>query len=195
VRVYFADGLPAGYDSFLTATIAPTLVSISPSTGSAGGTLITVTGTGFGTDSADLNLQHSSGSDICDEVNVTGYGTFTCLTKVMEISSSDAINLKLGSDIYFCGNSDGAACGFEQLYNSSPTLTSVTLIGGTCLQVQGTDFPTSSYDVVAIFKGIESSSGIIDSSSSVEVCFDKGVPVSQTSSTVVLRFDHQTLNE
>ena len=92
VRVYFADGLPAGYDSFDTATIAPTLVSISPSTGSSGGTLLTVTGTGFGTDNCcdDLNLENATlGSDICDEVNITGYGTFTCLTKAMEISSSD----------------------------------------------------------------------------------------------------------
>ena len=88
VRVYFADGLPAGYDSFDTATIVPTLVSISPSTGSSGGTLITVTGTGFGMDSCcqDINLEHTaSASDICNEVTITGYGTFTCLTKALEI--------------------------------------------------------------------------------------------------------------
>ena len=115
VRVYFADGLPAGYDSFGTATIVPTLVSILPSTGSSGGTLLTVTGTGFGSDTFidDLNLENATSSkDICDEVNITGYGTFTCLTKAMEISSSDIINLKVGSDIYSCGNSDNTACSF-----------------------------------------------------------------------------------
>ena len=56
LRVYFPDGLPTGYDSFNSATIAPTLVSISPSSGSAGGSLITVTGTGFGVDSQEINL-------------------------------------------------------------------------------------------------------------------------------------------
>ena len=43
--------------------------------------------------------------------------------------------------------------------------------------------------------GIESSSGVINSSTTIEVSFDKGVPVSQTASAMVLRFDHQTLNE
>ena len=43
--------------------------------------------------------------------------------------------------------------------------------------------------------GIESSSGVINSSTTVEVSFDKGVPVSQTASALVLRFDHKTLNE
>lgn len=85
MRVYFADGLPTGFDAFTTATIVPTLVSISPSTGSSGGTLLTVTGTGFGTSSEELNLNHSSGEDICETVTITGYGTFTCLTKAMEI--------------------------------------------------------------------------------------------------------------
>ena len=37
IRVYFADGLPTGYESFTEATMTPTLVSISPSTGSSGG--------------------------------------------------------------------------------------------------------------------------------------------------------------
>ena len=114
LRVYFSDGLPTGYDSFESATIAPTLVSISPSSGSSGGSLITVTGTGFGVDTQDVNLQHTAtNSEICSEVTVTGYGSFTCLTKVMEIESSDSINLMVGSDIYSCGNTDGAACGFE----------------------------------------------------------------------------------
>lgn len=115
MKVYFADGLSSGYDAFTSATMVPTLVSISPSAGSSGGTLLTVTGTGFGVDTTGLNLVHSSsGTDICSEVTITGYGQFTCLTVAMEISSSDQINLKTDSGSYSCGNSiDSSACGFE----------------------------------------------------------------------------------
>ena len=48
IRVRMADGLPSQYINFTTATMEPKLLSISPSTGSSGGTLITVTGSGFG---------------------------------------------------------------------------------------------------------------------------------------------------
>lgn len=95
VKIYFADGLPLGYADISTFSVSPTLVSISPSTGSSGGTLLTITGTGFGTETESMNLVHSSsGTEICEEVNITGYGTFTCLTKAMEIESSDEIILK-----------------------------------------------------------------------------------------------------
>lgn len=108
VRVYFADGLATDYHSFRTANIVPTLVSVSPSTGSSGGTLVTVTGTGFGMSTSGLNLElASSSTEICEKVSVTGYGTFTCLTKAMEISSSDELNLKVGTDVHACGNSLG----------------------------------------------------------------------------------------
>ena len=115
VKVYFADGLASGYDAFTSATMSPTLVSISPSTGSSGGTLITVTGTGFGTSTTGLNLVHSaSGTEICSEVTISEYGSFTCLTQAMEISSSDQINIKTDSGSYSCGNSvDASACNFE----------------------------------------------------------------------------------
>ena len=48
VRVYFADGLPTGYESHTQASMSPRLVQISPSVGSSGGQLLTVTGSGFG---------------------------------------------------------------------------------------------------------------------------------------------------
>jgi len=105
VQIYFPDGLPTGYADFASVTVVPTLVSISPSSGSSGGTLITVTGTGFGSNTQGINLTHStSGTDICDEVNITGYGIFTCLTTAMEIASGDVITLKTASGSYSCGN-------------------------------------------------------------------------------------------
>ena len=57
IRVRMADGLPSQYINFTTATMEPKLLSISPSTGSSGGTLITVTGSGFGaTNTTDVQL-------------------------------------------------------------------------------------------------------------------------------------------
>lgn len=47
--VYFTDGLPADYMLVSSLTFTPTFVSVSPNSGgSQGGTLLTVTGTGFG---------------------------------------------------------------------------------------------------------------------------------------------------
>ena len=91
VRVYFNAGLPENYDRG-EITMVPTLVSVSPSTGSSGGTLITVTGTGFGTSTTDVSLLNgTTGDEICDPdtVTITGYGVFTCITQALEVSSAD----------------------------------------------------------------------------------------------------------
>jgi len=49
IKVYTSQGLPAGSDIIHTLEFTPSLLSISPLTGSAGGSIITVDGTGFGT--------------------------------------------------------------------------------------------------------------------------------------------------
>ena len=75
IWIYFPDGLATGSLDYTSVSVVPTLVSISPSSGSAGGTLITVTGTGFGVNTQGVNLTHGpSGTDICEEVNMIGYG-------------------------------------------------------------------------------------------------------------------------
>jgi hypothetical protein len=95
--------------------MVPTLVSISPSSGSSGGTLLTVTGTAFGANTADVTLiNESTGEDICQSVSITGYGSFKCLTKDMEISSSDTLQIKTASGSYSCGNTISPEdCQFE----------------------------------------------------------------------------------
>lgn len=112
VVIYFPDGNPTGYDTITSVTVTPALVSISPSTGSAGGTLLTVTGTGFGTLTEGVTLD-IGGTDICAKVEVTGYGSFTCLTKAMEIANTDTIQLKTSTGVFACANTLNAAdCGF-----------------------------------------------------------------------------------
>ena len=106
-----ADGLPSQYINFTTATMEPKLLSISPSTGSSGGTLITVTGSGFGaTNTTDVQLVNQSGNQLCDTVTMTGYGTFTCLTKQTDIATTDTLSISIGGTSYGCGNTVATAC-------------------------------------------------------------------------------------
>ena len=194
VQIYFPDGLPTGYSGFTSMTVVPTLVSISPSTGSSGGTLITVTGTGFGTATEGLNLTHGpSGTDICEEVSVTGYGTFTCLTTAMEITSGETLTLKTSSGSYSCVNSlTPDLCNFEQLDASSPVVTGASISSASTITIEGTAFPTSDYDVIVVYKGVESTSSVIDSETSITATFDNGVPISDSAAAPSVRFVPQS---
>lgn len=190
LRVYFNDGLPFNFDSHTSATMVPTLVSISPSSGSSGGTLLTVTGTGFGVNTASVNLIHeSTGDEICQTVTLLGYGSFSCLTKSMEISSGDSINLKTASGSYSCGNTlNSADCNYEQINSVSPTVSSVVLTSSTQIDVTGANFPTSGFEAVVIVLDVESDSAVINSDTSITATFTAGVPVSSVAFTPSLRF-------
>lgn len=159
--------------------------------------MITVTGTGFGTETEGINLRHAaSGSDICTEVTVTAYGSFTCMTSAMDISSLDQIDLVTATGTYSCANTiNSADCGFEQLAASSPTVSSATLTDSSTIDFAGSGFLTADHTAVAVFQGVESSSAVINSSGSVTATFSKGVPLAQSGASPILRFDHVSLNE
>lgn len=190
VQVYFADGYASGYADFKTLTATPSLVSVSPSTGSSGGTLLTVTGTGFGINTTGVNLViEASGDEICAEVTMLGYGSFSCLTKVMEINAADVLLLKTDSGSYTCDNTlDTTVCFFEQLSASSPAVTAATVTSANSMIVEGTGFPTSGYAAIVLFKGIESSSAVISDATSITVTFDNGIPVSEEASAPSVHF-------
>ena len=81
IKFYTVEGNPNGASALASFDFLPALVGISPSTGSFGGSLLTVTGVGFGINTADVNLFHvQSGASICTTVEVTAYGVFTCQT-------------------------------------------------------------------------------------------------------------------
>lgn len=85
IKFYNSDGTPNGASSISSHTFVPGLVSIEPSTGSAGGAKLTITGVGFGVDST-VNLYHQeSNQDLCYDTEVTAYGTFVCYTIAQEI--------------------------------------------------------------------------------------------------------------
>ena len=189
VQIYFADGLALNYASFTSVTVVPTLVSISPASGSAGGTLLTVTGTGFGSSTTGLNLEHATGGDICDEVTILGYGSFTCLTKAMEIVSGETLTLKTASGSYSCGNTlTPADCDYEQLTATSPAVTAASIASSSTISITGTAFPTSDYDAIVLFSGVESTSAVIDSATAITATFANGVPVSATAASPSVRF-------
>lgn len=89
--------MPSGSISYASWANEAGLISISSNTGSSGGSIVEVTGVGFGTGVTDVDLVHvSSGTALCDSVEVTGYGKFICETKAITISSADALALSSG---------------------------------------------------------------------------------------------------
>jgi len=188
VKVYFADGLPTGHDKIKTVAITPNLVSITPATGSVGGTLLTVTGTGFGKKTKSLTLVDGADKDVCATVEIKGYGSFTCLTKPGEMLKSSKLKIKTDKGKYACGNSDATKCDFEQIKANSPTVTGVTLTNPTTLTIAGTGFPDSGYTATVVFKGVESTSATISSKTAVTATFAKGVPVSKDPAAPVIKF-------
>ena len=188
VTIYFPDGYPAGYDTVTTVAVTPNLVSISPATGSAGGTLLTVTGTGFGSKTTGLTLVDSTGADVCARVENISYGTFNCMTKPGEILKTNALKLKTAAGESTCANSVTTACDFEQLTTGSPTVTGVTISDASTVAIDGTDFPTSGYTVSVIIKGVTSTSATIASATSISATFASGVPVTASAATPTVRF-------
>lgn len=104
IKFYIAEGSPAG--SLDSVSFDAGLINIAPSDGSSGGTLITVSGVGFGSDNQDaVNLYHvQSNQNICSSVEVTGYGTFTCQTNAQEISASDELKVVVNGSQAACLN-------------------------------------------------------------------------------------------
>jgi hypothetical protein len=189
VNVYFEAGLPLGYTTVTTIAVTPVLTKISPNSGSAGGTLLTVTGAGFGKRTSGLTLVDSSDKDVCASVTITGYGSFTCLTKPGEIQKTNALKIKTAAGTYACGNTQTATqCEFEQLTASSPTVTGFTVKSATVLEVAGTGFPTSGYTGSVVHKGVESTSAVIDSALKVTATFAKGVPVTANAAAPIVKF-------
>ena len=68
-ELYFAEGIPNGHSVVETGVqLEPSLVSVSPNSGSLGGTLIIANVQGVGVNTQDLQLVDQFGADICESV-------------------------------------------------------------------------------------------------------------------------------
>jgi hypothetical protein len=84
-----------------TVTTPPTMWEISPQVGSvAGGTVIRVTGAGWGK-STKIDLL-AKGASVCSKVEITKYGEFYCTTKPAVVALGSAMQLKVGGTKYEC---------------------------------------------------------------------------------------------
>ena len=61
--------------------MTPKLVSIAPSTGSIGGTMIRANVQGVGTSSKLVDLTDSTGASMCESVEIEAYGVVNCFTR------------------------------------------------------------------------------------------------------------------
>lgn len=87
--LYFEQGIPK-FHNLVEAifSISPKLVSVTPVSGSVGGTLITATVPGA-TVSDIVDILDSTGASICESTTVTAFGVVQCKTLAQEIESTE----------------------------------------------------------------------------------------------------------
>jgi hypothetical protein len=177
----------ASVEAIGTITLAPKLMSVAPEVGSIGGSVITVTGSGFGTGTADLGLYDASTStSICASTTVVSYGVFTCVTNTVEVSIGNTIQLEIGSDKYDCAD----LCTYEQASGTSPSISSASLDTGTgTMTIVGANYPSDDdYDAVITYKGVSQSAVISTVDLITADWSDQGVPLSAVGVEPVLVF-------
>lgn len=85
--LYLAVGLPKGYTELDSGIkFEPKLLSLSASSGSAAGSLITAVVKGVGINDQVTLWDDVNSRDLCKTAKVTAYGQLECLTYVEEIS-------------------------------------------------------------------------------------------------------------
>jgi len=126
------SGSSTGAYTFV-AVAAPTLSSISPTSGSkTGGTTVTLTGTNFLTGATVL-----LGGSACTSVNVTAATSLTCTTPAHAVGAVDVV----------INNTDGQSANLTNAftYHPAPTVTAAnplvgTTAGGNSVTITGTGF-------------------------------------------------------
>jgi hypothetical protein len=134
------DGQTGSLASGFTHQAAPTIASVSPNGGPlAGGTTVTITGTGFDTANGINNV--SFGGSSCGGVAALTATSFTCVTTAHAAGAVDVIVTNNDGDLQ-------AVTGTGLFtYRNAPSVTSAAptagpLAGGTTIAVTGTGFVT-----------------------------------------------------
>lgn len=151
--------------------------------GSAGGSIITVTGSGFGVETERLNLL-ADGVELCATVDIIEYGIFECHTNKIEVANGAQILIAIGGE----ANIDsfvGSEIAYEQI--ASITVTSASVSGNTIVFI-GSGFDAS-LTARASLNGVDADSVIVSSPTEAVASWSTtGVPTA----TVVpsLSFEH-----
>jgi hypothetical protein len=176
VQFYLPEGIPQGASSVLTSySVNPQPVTVSPTTGSEAGSLITVSIPGAGINTSGITLVKASNTAlaICSSVSIVSYGIATCISVAGTIS--DTIKIKLGTTTYGCISPTNCMYSTD---STKPAFSSVTS-SASDITFSGSNFPTAgTWTAVATFGGVNSTSAVLTSSSSVVATFANGVPVS-----------------
>jgi hypothetical protein len=95
VKLYFDIGLPEG-NELLNANLALSMKpeSITPSTGSVGGHLITMVVPGAVKNTQGLNLVDKDLKELCSSVSIPEYGKLLCWTNAIEVPPASEFSLK-----------------------------------------------------------------------------------------------------
>jgi len=179
-------GKPTGHE-LLDAGVSLTekLVSISPASGSVGGTTIVANVPGAGVDSSEHTLW-IAGVDICETKWVSSYGVLNCKTSKTEILSGDVF---LYDTVGQVESACASSCTYEQLAASaSPSTTSVSSTE-TTIVFSGANFQTSAHTVRASLAGIAADSVVVDSTGQVTATWANGVPLSGEAAAPELFFE------
>ena len=88
VKFYSDQGTPNGASLIANPSleITPTLISLTPTIGSAAGTVIKVTGSGFGSLATSLNLWSVTNGNVCSKVTYVDSLTLLCTTNPVLLS-------------------------------------------------------------------------------------------------------------
>lgn len=89
-------------------TVTPRFVSVSPNTGSQGGTLLKLNIQGVGPATQGLQIVDSSGAQICNTIKIVKTGEVYCQTKPMVIDST--LSLTYNSLTIACTNGNAQLC-------------------------------------------------------------------------------------
>ena len=191
MNLYFVIGIPEGYtllDNGITFT--PKLISLSASSGSQAGSIITAVVKGVGVSDSITLYDSATTTDICASSRVTAYGQLECVTKALVIAASTELSIQevSSSTVHACAATDTSACNY-QTYDSSTqmTVTSVAVQSATELKFTGTLFPSETCE--GFYMSLKSDSCTVESATSVVATFNGGVPTSPTDVTPELRFN------
>jgi hypothetical protein len=126
IQFYLPEGTPSGMETLLSEgiTLNPLMLSVTPSIGSPAGSLITAIVKGVDPSATVLTLVTSSGTDICEKVEIPTYGTIKCKTKAMAIATNN-LQFKVNTLTFSCANS--GTCTYETS-TSMPTVASLSIL-------------------------------------------------------------------